>query len=210
MAQFTRNRLEDHSLTRVQDNIESFANEVADSVILNGRHLTGVKVFSSTTKIPHGLGRPYRGFIVTNTTSRYPVFRDSTVTSDPAKHIPLKMQNDSEAFSACTMGSSGSISSQNAVNCTVSYRSSAGLFRMTTTDAYTDLYYASMVLQEATAGSTDEYFGVVDTYSGANGLVDFKLTDDAGTLVNPDSGAFLYFHATLQQALTTTVDLWVF
>jgi hypothetical protein len=65
MAEFTRYRVQDHTLTRIQDNIESFALQVQSEGIRSGRLIENVEISNSgSTRIYHGLERKYLGYIL--------------------------------------------------------------------------------------------------------------------------------------------------
>lgn len=57
---------EDDVLNRVQDRIKVFADVVASIPLLDGRLIQAQSVGATVTSVPHGLGRPWRGFIVVN------------------------------------------------------------------------------------------------------------------------------------------------
>lgn len=57
---------EDEVLNRVQDRIKVFADVVSSIPLLDGRLIQGQAVGATAVAVPHGLGRPWRGFIVVN------------------------------------------------------------------------------------------------------------------------------------------------
>lgn len=57
---------EDDVLNRVQDRIKVFADVVSSIPLLDGRLIESQTVGATAVAVPHGLGRPWRGFIVVN------------------------------------------------------------------------------------------------------------------------------------------------
>jgi hypothetical protein len=57
--------------------------------IVNGNLLTGIVLTTGTTRVPHGLGRPYVGFKIVDKTATADVWRDATNVGSPETFIPL-------------------------------------------------------------------------------------------------------------------------
>ena len=72
-----------------QRDAKSSIEGLSKTLILAGTPVT-VDLTTTTTAVPHQLGRPYRGFIVIDKTATCDVWRDKTYTSQPATVIPLQ------------------------------------------------------------------------------------------------------------------------
>ena len=98
MIQFERYRTNDYPLTRVQDKIEQFANDLQGSGLLNGRLIEDIEFASNTTRnIHHGLGRAYRGYIVVSINANVNIKIDDTENNNKAQFLALQSQG-----TACT------------------------------------------------------------------------------------------------------------
>lgn len=58
-------------------------------VPLDGVFLPGISLLTTQVRVPHRLGRPYRGFLVMDKTVTGDIWRDPTYTSRIAFEIPL-------------------------------------------------------------------------------------------------------------------------
>tara|TARA_Y100000356_G_scaffold14254_1_gene10169 strand:+ start:488 stop:802 length:315 start_codon:yes stop_codon:yes gene_type:complete len=98
MIQFERYRTNDYPLTRVQDKIEQFANDLQGSGLLSGRLIEDIEFASNTTRnIHHGLGRAYRGYIVVSINANVNIKIDDTENNNKAQFLALQSQG-----TACT------------------------------------------------------------------------------------------------------------
>ena len=98
MIHFERYRTDDYPLTRVQDKVEQFANDLQGSGLLSGRLIEDIEFASSTTRnIQHGLGRVYRGYIVVSINANATIKVDDTKNNNKAQFLALQSQG-----TACT------------------------------------------------------------------------------------------------------------
>jgi len=98
MIHFERYRTDDYPLTRVQDKVEQFANDLQGSGLLSGRLIEDIKFAASTTQnVFHGLGRPYRGYIVVSVNSKSVIQVDDAKNNNKAQFLALQSYG-----SACT------------------------------------------------------------------------------------------------------------
>lgn len=68
---------------RVQDNIGRLLNEVAAVPILQGNAVVGVAFGSRLTlNVPHGLGRPWVGYTITDQDQPATIYRSSVANRD--------------------------------------------------------------------------------------------------------------------------------
>ena len=72
---------------RVQNNIESFANQLTNIPILNGVLLEDVALSGSETLVNHKLGRAYRGWIIVDKNANQGVW--VTNTTYPERFLGL-------------------------------------------------------------------------------------------------------------------------
>jgi hypothetical protein len=95
----TGNRTEhvaDPVLARVQTALQQQTPTATTCPLMSGALLTGIALTSGTPKsIAHGLGRPYKGFLVTSITTATIVWIPST--SDTAKFIVLEVTANTTA-----------------------------------------------------------------------------------------------------------------
>ena len=94
MFQFVKYQTEDNDLNLIQNNIESFSKSVESVAILNGRLIEDITFINETVKkIPHGLNRPYRGYIVVNSNKPSVVHRHAPDDGDRSRFLPLRCSN---------------------------------------------------------------------------------------------------------------------
>lgn len=86
----------DTDLSKLQENIRQFVSQL-DYNLLSGNLLETklnsqdpIVIGTSTTLVSHGLGRAFRGYILTDIQGDARVWRDATVTTNLDKFIPLK------------------------------------------------------------------------------------------------------------------------
>jgi hypothetical protein len=86
----------DQDLSRLQENIKQFVSQL-DYNFLSGNLLETklnsqdpIVIGTSTTLVSHGLGRAFRGFVITDLQGDARVWRDTTVTQNLDKFIPLR------------------------------------------------------------------------------------------------------------------------
>ena len=101
-----------------------------------------------------------------------------------------------------TIGGSGAVTSTNGSGFSVA-KANTGIYNITLEDNYQKFLYIGCQLEEATEGSTDQYFAVVDSSAASSGTAGVKIDNGAGTLVEPDSGAKLHFFMVLKNSSVT-------
>ena len=101
-----------------------------------------------------------------------------------------------------TIGGSGAVTSTNGSGFSVA-KANTGIYNITLEDNYQKFLYIGCQLEEATEGSTDQYFAVVDSSAASSGTAVVKIDNGAGTLVEPDSGAKLHFFMVLKNSSVT-------
>lgn len=224
MAEFTRYRTEDHALTRVQDSIEAFSREVQSGGIADGRVLEDVVIKTSTVRVPHGLGRRYRGFIVVRRDVEHVVYEDKTSDADRSVYLPLKIKSLSDTVNVsgvATIGSSGSVSStlKSSDSFDSVSESATGQYTVCFETlhqlGYTQVHFAGAIVEEAT-DSNDALFAIVDMVGPNPDEARFTILDEDGNTKEPPSGARLHIHLTLFSPTTIiassnlTANIWVF
>jgi hypothetical protein len=75
--------------SQFQRETRNLALDTNSGIFQNGILLTGVVLATTTTRVPHRLGRPYRGFVVVDRTVSGDVWRDSSDTNRIQDAIPL-------------------------------------------------------------------------------------------------------------------------
>jgi hypothetical protein len=96
LKKLKRFELSTNELNKLQENVANFTDQLND-VFLNGRILLntdgsvieGITVQTTTTNIPHGLGRAYQGWVVIDVQGNARVWRDATAAVDSTKFLPL-------------------------------------------------------------------------------------------------------------------------
>ena len=90
MPNYLRYTTNNKDLEQVQDSVEKKFGELDGLEILNGRLLKDVAITHSVTnKVPHGLGRRYKGYIVTKIDEKVVVKVVPADDTAPEKFIPL-------------------------------------------------------------------------------------------------------------------------
>ena len=90
MAEFIRYRVQDHTLTRIQDSIESFALQVQSEGIGGGRLIEDIEISNSgSTRIDHALERKYLGYILVSADVHATLKVVTTDNTAPEDYIPL-------------------------------------------------------------------------------------------------------------------------
>jgi hypothetical protein len=69
---------------------KSIAKQYNSQPFANGLLLTGVNLSTTTARIFHKLGRPFKGWVVVDSTAGVTVSRDTADTSPSSDIIPLK------------------------------------------------------------------------------------------------------------------------
>jgi hypothetical protein len=100
------------------------------------------------------------------------------------------------------IGGSGAAATPNGIGFTVA-KSTTGVYTVTLADKYQKFLYLGVQFEEATEGSTDQFFVVVDSTSAGTATATVKVDNGAGTLVEPDSGAKLHFFMVLKNSSVT-------
>ena len=80
----------DATLNRVQERLESAFVPISRCSLINGRLIEDLDLSTTTLNIPHGLGRPYQGYLVADLNADARVYRDTSSTSDPSQFLPLR------------------------------------------------------------------------------------------------------------------------
>jgi hypothetical protein len=75
--------------TAFEKDVREAVKELNKIQILNGQLLTGIALSTTTTRVPHKLGRPYVGFIVVDRTVDGRVYRDAAYMDQLSNVIPL-------------------------------------------------------------------------------------------------------------------------
>ena len=101
-----------------------------------------------------------------------------------------------------TIGGFGAVTSTNGSGFSVA-KADTGIYNITLEDNYQKFLYIGCQLEEATEGSTDQYFAVVDSSAASSGTAVVKIDNGGGTLVEPDSGAKLHFFMVLKNSSVT-------
>lgn len=98
LKDFQRIDAEDKTLVKVQENVDKYLRQINPTVndglflekIKSGSTLIDITIGTSTTLVPHGLGRIFQGWHLLDIQADARVWRDATSTSDPTKFLPLK------------------------------------------------------------------------------------------------------------------------
>ena len=99
MIEYERYRTPDAELTRVQDKIEGFAENLQGSGLLSGRLIKGIEFARSVTKnVYHGLGRGYSGYLVVSVNAKAVIQVIDADNLRPTEYISL--QSDGVACTA--------------------------------------------------------------------------------------------------------------
>ena len=101
-----------------------------------------------------------------------------------------------------TIGGSGAVTATNASGFSVA-KTTTGVYPITLEDKYQKFLYLGCTFEEATEGSTDQFFAVVDTTDASSATAVVKVDNGGGTLVEPDSGAKLHFFMCLKNSTLT-------
>lgn len=75
-------------VSRLQDKLQEFFQPIVANPLLDGALLTGVKLTTAVSQVPHGLGRPPLGYIVTAQNANATVWRPSN--SLPSTFLDLQ------------------------------------------------------------------------------------------------------------------------
>lgn len=97
LPSFRETRLETLPLQRLQASVKEALAPLLSSPIASGRLVEGVELSATTTRVPHGLGREWRGFQVTRIDAAATVYEDVSQNDTPGRTLPLK------ASVACTV-----------------------------------------------------------------------------------------------------------
>ena len=96
MANFVRHRLNDTDLTRIQDQIESYATELRSEMFPPGRLIKNVKLSTTKHRVFHGLNRNYSGYVIVFKDAHATVKVDKSDNVAPLRYIPLVASADVE------------------------------------------------------------------------------------------------------------------
>ena len=90
LRKYERVQSQDSTINRIQDRLESAFVPIFGSLVVDGILLEDLSLSTATLEIPHGLGRPYRGYFVADLNADARVYRDTSSTSNPSQFLPLK------------------------------------------------------------------------------------------------------------------------
>ena len=92
MPNYLRYTTNNKDLEQVQDSVEKKFGELDGLEIINGRLLKDVAITNNVTNnIYHGLGRRYKGYIVTKIDVKVVVHVVKADDASPEQYIPLKV-----------------------------------------------------------------------------------------------------------------------
>ena len=94
MPNYLRYTTNNKDIEQVQDSVEKKFGELDKLVILEGKLLENIDVLAAPLPYPHGLGRPYRGWIVVDKTTDVRVFRPE-LDVDTSVFLPLQASGTS-------------------------------------------------------------------------------------------------------------------
>jgi hypothetical protein len=86
---FQQIEAEDKELVKVQQNISKYVGQL-NATTLDGVFSKEFTIGTSTTLVPHGLGRKFQGWHLLDLQSDARVWRDATSTADLTKFLPLR------------------------------------------------------------------------------------------------------------------------
>ena len=192
--------------------------------LLDGKLLKSQEITSSSVRIPHGLGREYRGFIPVKPLGRHPIYIDDTASVDRTKFIPLRLADEADLthiYGEATIDSSG--------DPTRVHTSGASDGVYTITKSATGTYTVTLGRGALTSGpgpgtydyfrygeisllgnTTDDVRGQVAVETVASDGVVKIFTLTGATKTNPAATSVLLFHFVVEKAVTVKSDLWVF
>ena len=90
LRKYERVQSQDSTINRIQDRLESAFVPIFGSLVVDGILLEDLSLSTATLEIPHGLGRPYRGYFVADLNADARVYRDTSSASNPSQFLPLK------------------------------------------------------------------------------------------------------------------------
>ena len=89
MEQFREINSSDRELNELQLRLRRVLAPVTGATVLDGVLIESVALSATVNNVAHGLGRAYRGWIVTDRDANQTVYRDGTSTADPVLFLPL-------------------------------------------------------------------------------------------------------------------------
>jgi hypothetical protein len=88
-TKFTKLQSTDPVLNRIQDRVQKTANPTLKNGLTNGVMLTGVQLSTTSTAVPHLLGRAYRGWhLIDQPAAGVTVHRSDPATADTPPQYP--------------------------------------------------------------------------------------------------------------------------
>tara|TARA_Y100001938_G_scaffold87002_1_gene119312 strand:- start:663 stop:977 length:315 start_codon:yes stop_codon:yes gene_type:complete len=90
LRKYERVQSQDPTINKVQERLERAFIPLFGSLIIDGVLIEDLSLNTSTLEIPHGLGRPYRGYFVADLNADARVYRDTSSASNPSQFLPLK------------------------------------------------------------------------------------------------------------------------
>lgn len=91
-------KMESQEVQNLQDNVFKYVKQLnpvvldgifLEKIVSNGT-LVDIVIQTTTTLVPHGLGRKIQGWQIVDTLSDSRIWRDATSTADMTKFLPLK------------------------------------------------------------------------------------------------------------------------
>lgn len=87
---FTQIWSPNEEVTRLQSHIKTALNPLLELPISDGILIKGLSIETADTRVNHGLGREYEGFIITRLQSNAVIYESSTINGDKNLFILLK------------------------------------------------------------------------------------------------------------------------
>ena len=87
---FTQIWSPNEEVTRLQSHIKTALNPLLELPISDGILIKGLSIETTDTRVNHGLGREYEGFIITRLKSNSVIFESSSTNDTPDRTIILK------------------------------------------------------------------------------------------------------------------------
>ena len=87
---FTQIWSPNEEVTRLQSHIKTTLNPLLELPIQDGILIKGLSIETTDTRVNHGLGREYEGFIITRLQSNAVIYESSTTNDDKNLFILLK------------------------------------------------------------------------------------------------------------------------
>lgn len=79
--------VQNEDLKRVQENLVNKMNEILDNPLISGIRIAQVSLSSGSNRVPHGLGRPYVGVLITKRSTGAVIYDETP--SEPRTFVQL-------------------------------------------------------------------------------------------------------------------------